>query len=100
MEVLFNNMKDFFKYLKNELGKHAFDYSLFAFSGILFLMAVNAFKGQIMLQTITLFLFIAFYIIWGVYHHILEGSLHLKTVVEYILIGFTVFFLIKIILMP
>jgi hypothetical protein len=93
-------MKTFFHYLKTEVVPHAFDYSVFAFSGILFLMAMHAFKGQGFLETVALFIFIAFYVVWGIYHHILDGSIHLKTVIEYMLIGFTVFFLIKIILFP
>lgn len=91
-------MKEFFHHLKKEIFQHAFDYSIFAFSGILFLMALSAFKGEPFSQTLILFIFIAFYVVWGIYHHMIEGSIHLKTVIEYILIGFTVFFLIKIIL--
>ncbi|MEO6508462.1 MAG: hypothetical protein ABIO02_00760 [Patescibacteria group bacterium] len=93
-------MKNLLRFIKIELGSHAFDYSLFTFSGVLFLMALHAFKGQPLLELIILLVFIAFYILWGIYHHIMENSLHLKTVVEYILIGFTIFFLIKIILYP
>lgn len=93
-------MKEFIHFLKKEMVPHAFDYSLFAFSGIIFLMAMSAFRGQPFWETIALFVFISFYIVWGIYHHILDGSIHLKTVIEYMLIGFTIFFLIKIILFP
>jgi hypothetical protein len=44
--------------------------------------------------------FTSFYIIWGIYHHIVDNSLHLKTLIEYILIGFTIIFLLKIIILP
>ena len=53
-----------------------------------------------LLEFIILFIFISFYIIWGIYHHIIEDSLHLRTVVEYILIAFTLMLLLKIIILP
>ena len=79
---------------------HLFDYLLLTTAGIFFLMAINIFKGERLLEFIILLSFTSFYIIWGVYHHIIEDSLHLKTVIEYILIGFTLIFLLKIIILP
>lgn len=93
-------MNHFFVHLKKEVTKHLFDYLLLFTGGILFLLSLNLFKGERLLEFIILFIFISFYIMWGVYHHIAEDTFHLKTVVEYILIGFTVIFLLKIIIMP
>jgi hypothetical protein len=44
--------------------------------------------------------FASFYIVWGIYHHIIEDTLHLKTVIEYILIAFTIVFFLKILIFP
>ncbi len=87
-------------YFRRELGGHAFDYLLLVTAGIFFLVAVNSFKGERLLEFIILLSFASFYIIWGVYHHLIEDSLHLKIVIEYILIGFTILFLLKVIVFP
>lgn len=86
--------------LKKELKTNAFDYLLLVSAGVLFLISLNIFKGERFLEFIVIFIFISFYIFWGTYHHIIEDSLRLKTVVEYILIGFTIMFLLKVIIMP
>ncbi|MDO8609738.1 MAG: hypothetical protein Q7R95_04265 [bacterium] len=87
-------------HLKKEFKKHMFDYLLLFTAGIFFLISINIFKGERFLEFIILLAFASFYIVWGVYHHIIDDSLHLKTVIEYILIAFTLLFLIKIIILP
>lgn len=93
-------MKHLIVHLKKEFKNNLFDYLLLITAGVLFLISLNVFKGERLLEFLILFIFISFYIIWGVYHHIIEDSLHLKTVVEYILIAFTLMFLLKIIILP
>ncbi len=93
-------MKKFIVYLKREFRKNLFDYLLLITGGIFFLISINLFKGERLLEFIILLAFTSFYIIWGVYHHIIKDSLHLRTVIEYILIGFTLIFLLKIIVLP
>lgn len=88
------------KHLQKEFRKHTFDYLLFTTAGVFFLIALSIFKGERLLEFIILLAFVSFYIIWGLYHHLLEDSIHLKSVLEYVLIGFTVLFLIKVILLP
>ena len=93
-------MKTLVKHLKIEVEKHAFDYLLFITAGVVFLMGLNLFRGERLLEFIILLSFVSFYIIWGIYHHIIEDNLHLKIVLEYILIGFAVLFLIKVLIFP
>ncbi len=93
-------MKKIFIYIKKELNKSLFDYLFLITAGIFFLISVNLLRGERLLQFIVLLAFVAFYIVWGIYHHIAENSLHLKTVIEYILIGFTLIFLLKIVILP
>jgi len=93
-------MKHLIHNLKKEVKSHAFDYLLLVTAGIFFLVSVNVFKGERLLEFIILLAFTSFYIVWGIYHHIIEDSLHLKIVIEYILIAFTVLFLLKIIIFP
>lgn len=87
-------------HLKKEVGSHLFDYLLLSTAGVFFLMALNIFKGERLMEFIFLTAFASFYIIWGIYHHIMEDTLHLKIVLEYILIAFTLIFMLKIIILP
>lgn len=93
-------MKHIANYLRKEFKKHSFDYLLFASAGVFFLLALNIFRGERLIEFIILLSFTSFYIIWGIYHHIIEDSIHLKIVLEYILIGFTILFLLKILILP
>ncbi|MFA9289252.1 MAG: hypothetical protein ACEQSA_05230 [Weeksellaceae bacterium] len=93
-------MHHFLKSIGKEFKKHAFDYLLFISVGICFLIALNIFRGERLIELILVVSFISFYIIWGIYHHIVENTLHLKVVMEYILIGFTLLFLLKIVILP
>lgn len=88
-------MKYFIKQLKKELKKHSFDYLLLTTAGIFFLISIRMFQGERLSMFIMLTAFTSFYIIWGMYHHIIEDTLQLRSMLEYILIGFTVLFLIK-----
>jgi len=92
--------KHFYINLRKELKNHLFDYLLLFTAGIFFLILLNIFRGQRMIEFFILVSFAFFYIIWGVYHHIVNETLHLKTVVEYILIAFIIIFLLKIIILP
>jgi len=93
-------IKPFSFHLKKELKNHLLDYLLLITAGIFFLILLNIFRGQRIIEFIVLVSFALFYIIWGVYHHIINETLHLKTVVEYILIAFIIIFLLKIIILP
>lgn len=87
-------------YLKKEVKKNLLDYLFLFTSGIFFIVCINIFKGERLPQFIVLLGFSSLYIIWGIYHHIADDTLHLKTVIEYILIAFTIVFLLKILIMP
>ena len=93
-------MKHIANYIQKEIKKHSFDYLLFATAGIFFLLALNIFRGERLIEFIILLSFTSFYIIWGIYHHIIEDSIHFKIVLEYVLIGFTILFLLKILILP
>jgi len=93
-------MKHITHHLKKEIKNSTFDYLLLITAGIFFLVAVNTFRGERLIEFIILLAFSSFYIIWGVYHHLIEDNFHLKIVIEYILIGFTILFLLKIVLIP
>ena len=92
--------KPFSFHLKKELKNHLFDYLLLITAGIFFLILLNIFRGQRTIEFIVLIFFAFFYIIWGVYHHIINETFRLKTVVEYILVAFIIIFLLKIIILP
>jgi len=87
-------------HIKKELKKHTFDYLLLLTAGIFFILALNLFRGERLLEFIVLLAFVSFYIIWGVYHHIINNHFHFKIVLEYVMIGFILLFLLKIIILP
>jgi hypothetical protein len=93
-------MRHIIVYLKKEVKKNLLDYLLLFTAGIFFVISLNLFKGERTLEFIVLLGFVSFYIIWGIYHHIIEDTLHVKTVIEYILIAFTIIFLLKILILP
>jgi predicted neutral ceramidase superfamily lipid hydrolase len=91
-------MRKILKHIKDELKTHFFDYLLFVTAGVFFLIALNIFKGEQLLQFIILLAFVSFYIIWGIYHHAFTKTLHFKIVLEYVLLGFIILFFIKLLL--
>ena len=88
------------KFFQKELRKHSLDYLLLFTGGIFFLLSLNLFRGERLLEFIVLLAFVSFYIIWGVYHHLVIDKFHFKIVLEYIMIGFILLFLLKIIILP
>lgn len=93
-------MKKLTRLLSHEAQKHLFDYLILITAGIFFLLGISLFKGERFMEFIILVAFTSLYVVWGIYHHIIEGTLHLKTVIEYVLISFTILFLMKIIIFP
>lgn len=93
-------MNHFLNYLKKETKKHLFDYLLLVTAGVFFLLSINLFQGERFLEFIILLAFVSFYILWGVYHHVVSQDVHLRIVLEYILIGFTMVFLLKMLILP
>ena len=82
------------------MKKYLGDYLFLLTAGILFLIAISLLRGERLMEFIMLLLFVTIYILWGVYHHIARNDLHLRIVIEYILIGFTVMFLLKVLILP
>jgi len=93
-------MKRFFTHILKEIRKNLFDYLLLITAGILFITTISVFRGERLIEFIILLAFVSFYIVWGIYHHIMESGLHLKIVIEYILIGFIFVFLLKLVILP
>jgi hypothetical protein len=81
------------KAIKSELGTHYVDYLVLITATVFFLLFLKFFQGERNASYLTVLAFSAFYIIWGMVHHIRDDSVHLKNVLEYILIGFGVLLL-------
>lgn len=75
---------------KQELNRHSFDYLLLITGSVFFLIVLNMVRGQKFNTFLALLSFASLYCIWGIAHHVRDNSLHLKTVLEYILISFSV----------
>jgi hypothetical protein len=77
-----------------------FDYLLFFTAGVIFLLAVNFFRGEKLIEFLLLLAFVSFYIIYGIYHHAIRNKLRAKIVIEYILIGFLALYFLKLLIYP
>jgi uncharacterized membrane protein SirB2 len=91
-------MKHLTGHVRKEINKHLFDYLILLTGGVLFLLILKVFQGNRTYSFVASLAFCVLYIVWGMYHHYKLRSLHLKNIVEYILIGFTFLFLLKVIL--
>ncbi len=88
------------KALHKELSTHLIDYLILFTAGVFFAISLSIVRGEKLMQFFILVVFTALYIIWGIYHHATHGGLHIKIVLEYILIGFTVLYLLQMIISP
>ncbi len=93
-------MNHLFKHIQKEYREYKTDYIILLTAGSLFVITMFLFQGMPTLQYAVLVAFTGIYIIWGILHHKKNKSLSLKTVIEYVLIGFTIIFLLKLIIFP
>lgn len=92
--------KNFFNHLKEEIHLHFWQYFLFFVFSLFFLISFISIRDSRLTRFLIIILFVVFYIFWGIIHHLLNKTLHLKIVVEYILIGGIILFLFKVVLIP
>ena len=92
--VILQPMKYLTGTLKKTLKDEAVDYLVLLTACVFFLLILKMYQGERLSSFITLIGFVLFYIIWGVYHHLQDGVLHLKIVIEYVFIGFTILILL------
>ncbi|HLC94121.1 MAG TPA: hypothetical protein VJH96_00960 [Patescibacteria group bacterium] len=89
----------FIHHLEEEFKKNLFHYLLLFTVGIFFILILTLTRENNLQQFIVMALFVAFYIGWGIVHHLIEKTLYFKIVVEYILIGAVFLFLLYIALL-
>lgn len=86
-------MNHLIRFIHHEIWhRHLFDYMLIVISAVLFVLGMQLFSGQRQAQFFCIVAFTAWYIVWGVYHHILTRTLRIRILIEYILIGFAILF--------
>lgn len=74
---------------------HLFDYLLLLTGAVFFVLAMKLFAGERNVQILLVISFSGFYILWGIYHHIITKTLRLRVLLEYVLIGMaSLFFLL------
>ncbi len=93
-------MSHIIRSVKKEFGTHLFDYLVLITGGVLFLIFLRLFEGYKTYSFMIICLFVGFYIFWGQYHHTKIKHVRLTHIVEYILIGFTVLFLMLLLIQP
>ncbi|MCS7093081.1 MAG: hypothetical protein NZL96_01450 [Patescibacteria group bacterium] len=81
-----------------ELKRNSLDYLILVLGGFIFLIFLSLFQGERLINFLIIVAFAGFYILWGIYHHSKKDFVKGKILIEYILIAFTVLFLLKIIL--
>jgi hypothetical protein len=87
-------MKILLKHIRQEIWhRHLFDYLLIFTAAVFFVLTIRLFAGIRSIQIFMFIAFTAFYICWGIYHHILTKTLRLKIMLEYMFIGFAIIFL-------
>ncbi len=87
-------MKILLKHIRQEIWhRHLFDYLHIFTAAVFFVLTIRLFAGIRSIQIFMFIAFTAFYICWGIYHHILTKTLRLKIMLEYMLIGFAIIFL-------
>ena len=76
-----------------EKERHLIEYLFLAMVfGVIFLLFL-LYRGSSHVMIVISFIGAFFYTVWGVFHHLLEGRLHAKIVLEYLLYSTLVFLL-------
>ncbi|OGK31153.1 hypothetical protein A3F29_01000 [Candidatus Roizmanbacteria bacterium RIFCSPHIGHO2_12_FULL_33_9] len=73
------------------------DYLILSTGAIFLIFFLQLYQGERISSFLILLSFVLFYIIWAFYHHTKDESLHIKTMIEYIFIGFTFLLLLIVI---
>lgn len=79
--------------------KHHAWYLALGSIAVLLLVALYYSRGNNQIQFYIISLFVAVYVVWGILHHIIDNSLRLSVVLEYILLSATALFLLKTVLL-
>lgn len=87
-------MKHLVLTIKKDLKEHPTDYLVLFTLGVIFLILLRVFQGQKILSLVACSAFVVGYIVWSAHHHGKYKILEFKNMVEYILIGTTILFLI------
>lgn len=87
-------MNHLFAHLQKEIKRAPIDYLLLLTSAIFFLIFLQMFQGERTESALVLFVFACFYVAWGIVHHIQDRTLHVKNMVEYIVIAFSALLLL------
>ncbi len=73
------------------------DYLILTTGSIFLILFLKIFQGERISSFLILLSFVLFYIVWAFYHHSKDESLNIKTMIEYIFIGFTILLLLIVI---
>lgn len=84
--------------MEKKLSLHYLQYLVFATAGVFVLVLLNIMRGNRLEQFLIIMLFTVFYVFWGIAHHITDKTLRPKIVLEYILIGAIVLFMLQVLL--
>lgn len=85
-------MKHTIHIVHKEITTHPFDYSILTIAGFVTFLAISMLRGERLSQFYVLTAFVLFYIGWGFHHHYTQKTLRFPTMLEYVLIGFTLLF--------
>lgn len=89
----------FIRYMGDEIKRHIFEYLMLATLAVFFIFLLSLFKGDRPSQFAVMTFFALAYLVWGIAHHAIHRSLHVKIVIEYILIAAIGIFLLQVVLL-
>ena len=81
-------MKHVVHAFKKEIADSGLDYLILATSAVVCLTFLRIFRGERLESFLTLIIFTCFYIVWGILHQAKRESIHVKNVIEYIIVSF------------
>lgn len=87
--------RSFLGKFEDDIKHHVLEYFLLVTSALFFLVFLSIFRGQHSRQFVVSAIFILYYVTWAIIHHARDQSLHLKIVLEYIVIGALALFVFR-----
>lgn len=87
-------MRKLKKTIYKKISKYGLQYLVLITGYIALLILISLLRGYRTAQYTVLIIGILFYITWGIIHHSSEKTLKIDTVIEYILIGGVILFLL------
>lgn len=92
-------MQDIYIHIKREISNNLADYLTLITCGVFFLTYMGIFSQSRVARFTGVCVFVACYLIWSILHHTGRRTLHIRSMIEYILIGFLALLIVSFMLL-